>query len=432
MVVGGLALMVAAQIDFALSTMRMRIPYWGEAEVLFDASRLRADLPLFVDPHLGTADIPPSRWYVTYPPLWAFVLSLLPSTKATIVGRALASLAWFGTLFALGRKRPIALACAAYVAGSWVLANFATVARPDSIACALAAWGLARALEKKRVDVLAAVLLAIVPWVKPTLIGLPLGIIVADAWSRRAWESLAISAATAVGLGAVLQLASGGVLFSHVVLSNAQAFTLEAWLDHVPSRLPFFAPPIALAAYAAWKGKSAIAKGAIASSTLWTILALAKIGSASNYWMEPCIAAVAIVACVPFEIPRFTSCVALASVIYAGVAAVGGATAHRREYVADAAFLEVVRAQCPGTISADEAGIELVHDGRILVPTYQFSQLVLSNRWPPDVWANDIASTECFVSHVGQLPPSVRALVPMTSIVRWERFEVFRVNAPSP
>lgn len=424
--------MVAAQVDFALSTMRTRIPYWGEAEVLFDASRLRAHLPLFVDPHVGTADVPPSRWYVTYPPLWAFVLSLVPAAKATIAGRALASLAWFGTLFALGRKRPIALVCAAYVAGSWVLANFATVARPDSIACALAAWGLARALEKKRVDVLSAVLLAIVPWVKPTLIGLPLGVLVADAWSRRAWESLAISASTAIGLGAVLQLASGGVLLAHVVASNAQAFTLEAWLDHVPSRLPFFAPPIALAAYAAWTARSAVAKGAVVGSSVWTSLALAKIGSASNYWMEPCIAAVAIVAYVPFALPRFTSCIALASVGYAGVAAVGGATQHRRDYVAEAAFLDVVQAQCPGTISADEAGIELVHDGRILLPTYQFSQLVTAGRWPAKLWADDIAATECFVSHTGQLPPSVRALVPLTSIVRFQSFEVYRVSARAP
>ena len=81
-------MMLAAVLWFAVRTIAVRVPYWGEAEVLFEARRIHEHLPLFVDPIAGAQDmgVPPSRWYVTYPPIWSGVLSIVPPAAAAIVG----------------------------------------------------------------------------------------------------------------------------------------------------------------------------------------------------------------------------------------------------------------------------------------------------------------------------------------------------------
>src|SRR5690606_15080644 len=104
------------------------------------------------------------------PPLWSWVVSLLPEGADRVGARIACTAAWFGTLGALVWKarhesRLEAGAAAAFVAGIWVLANFATVGRPDSIACALAAAGLARAIRKGRVDAVSIAALVLAPWV---------------------------------------------------------------------------------------------------------------------------------------------------------------------------------------------------------------------------------------------------------------------------
>jgi hypothetical protein len=429
----GLLAMVLAVLAFAGSTIPSRIPYWGEAEVVFEASRLRDGLPLFVDPLAGAREHgePPSRFYVTYPPLWAAVLSLAPASAALVVSRVLGTLAWLGALFGMAwtarrGSRVTTAACAAFVFGSWVLANFATTGRPDAIACALAAAGLVRAMRVGRIDGVALVLLVLVPWVKPTLLGLPAGALVADALARRDARTIGHAAATTLGIAAALHFASGGALFAHVALSNAQPFTLQAWLEHVPSRLPFFLPLFALAGVVGWRDRESpgtrVGLGALAGSVAWTLIALAKTGSASNYWMEPCIAAVAVIAQAapgprPFAFgrgPALHALLALGAVLYAGVASVRASVEHAREYRDDARFVATVRALCgEGAIAADEAGIELVTNGRILVPTYQMVHLVNAGRFPAALWIADLRAARCVVEHTGQLrlsPEISRAL----------------------
>ena len=46
LVVASLAGALLATLGFVVATAPVRIPYWGEAEVLFEASRLRAHLPV--------------------------------------------------------------------------------------------------------------------------------------------------------------------------------------------------------------------------------------------------------------------------------------------------------------------------------------------------------------------------------------------------
>ena len=420
---------LAAVLVFVAGTFGTRLPYWGEAEPVFEAARLRQGLPLFVDPLVGAVDLgePPSRWLVTYPPIWSALLALLPPSLALGGGRVLATGLWFGALGLAVRAAPKdrrrdAAVCAAIVGGSWVLANFATIARPDALACAIAVVALVRSARRGAVGPAEAVLFALVPFVKPTVLGLPAGALLADELVRMKPHAFGVAAGAAVILGLGLHLGSGGVLLAHVVGSNAQPMTFAAWMDHVPSRLPFFLPLFALALHDGWADRrapgAAIATGALVGALGWVLVALAKTGSASNYWMEPCVAAVVVVACSapgPFRVFQgglLHGVAALVYALYVGVASIGASLEHLRDYRADAAFVATVRDRCGAgpsdLVAADEAGIELALDGRILATTYQTAWLVNAGRFPASTWTGDLASprVRCFVVHSGDLAPA--------------------------
>ena len=415
----GVTLLVT--LAFVVATLPVRIPYWGEAEVLYEAARLRAHQPLFVDPLIGTADVPPSRYYVTYPPLLAWALSFASGMSAMMLGRIACALAWFGTLGAVAwRARRVEVAFAAvYVAGIWVLANFAMLARPDSIAAAAGAFALWRATDPKRtrLDPVTIALFVLVPWIKPTMIGLPIGALLASK-DRRA---IGIAAGLALGSAFV----AGKTLFVHVVLSNAQPFAVSAWLEQVPSRLPFFAP---LLGWAVWLGRrERIALGAVLGAAAWTLVALAKTGSSSNYWMEPCLAALVLLARAPradYTDVRLAAA-ALATVVYADVASIHAASEHVFAFRDDAETVASFGTQCfevPGdVVAADEAGIELVLNDRVLMPTYQMAYLVVAKRLPSSLFTDEIAAARCYVEHTGQL-----ALVPDAHALLEARFERVR------
>jgi hypothetical protein len=428
LVQGSILAALLATLWFVVATLPVRIPYWGEAEVIFEASRLRAHLPLYVDPLVGALDYgePPSRFYVTYPPIWTWVVSLVPDAAALVFARTACTLAWLGSLAGLAwtarpeSRREAALA-AAFVAGIWVLANFATIGRPDSIACAIAAFALARTMRRGKLDLLSVALFVLVPWVKPTIVGLPAGALVgACVVDRKNGPRMLGAAVLVAAASAVLaHVASGGALFAHVVRSNAQSFTLTAWLDQVPARLPFFAPLFAWAAWSGWRDRASasarIGLAALGAAFVWTLFALAKTGSSSNYWMEPAIAAVALIARSPAGAVRVGgdnpvhALVALLCVAWADVASVRGAIEHAARMRADAAVVTSVRTRAgvesDEVVAADEAGIELTTNGRILTPTYQMVHLVRRGTYPAAPWIADLTSrrTRAFVEHTGQL-----------------------------
>lgn len=416
-----LAVALFATLWFVAGTIHVRVPYWGEAEVIYEAARMRARQPLFIDPVAGTSDVPPSHYFVTYPPLWSWAISLVPSGAALLVSRALCTLAWFGTLAAIAwRSRRLEVAgAAAFVGGIWVLANFAMLGRPDSIAFAVAAVALWRATDgRARLDPLTIALFVLVPWIKPTMIGLPVGALLASR-DRRAW-------AIAAGLAAASAALAGEQLFVHVARSNAQPLSLAAWLDQVPSRLPFFAPLFGWAAWLGWRAPAGtfpargVALGAFAGSLSWTLLALAKTGSSSNYWMEPCLAALVLLARAPRG--RYTdvrvAAAALVTVLYADVASVRGALEHRASFRRDAEVVESFRAECihaaGDVVAADEAGIELVLDGRILMPAYQMTYLAQRGAIPESLFVDELRTARCYVEHTGQLGrlPRVASALP--------------------
>lgn len=417
-----LALALLATIVFVVGTIGVRVPYWGEAEVLFEAARLRHQLPLYVDPIVGATYGPgaPSRYYVTYPPLWTWVVAFFPVGKAELFARVVCTAAWFGSLAALAREarprhRRAAIGAAAFVAGIWVLANFATIGRPDSIAIAVATLALVRVLRHGRLDALGVALLVLVPWIKPTILGLPAGAVAAMVFvdRRKGLRGIALALLLAVTSAAIAHVASNGQLFAHVVRSNAQPFTLTAWLEQVPTRLPFFGPLVAWAAWCGYRERqdpaTRILLGALVGSFVWTLIALAKTGSSSNYWMEPCIAAVALIARSGRAAGLAQAVTALVVVLWTDIASIRAAIEHTSSERAAAAFVASVRDRCdlgPGEVAAaDEAGIELVANGRIVIPTYQMVHLVRRGTFPAALWIEGLRSpeTRCFVEHSGQL-----------------------------
>jgi hypothetical protein len=449
----GLATMVAFVLAFTARTIGVRVPYWGEAEVVFEASRLREGLPLFVDPLVGAREhgLPPSRWFVTYPPLWTWVVSRVPGDAALVVSRVLATLAWIGATLGVAisarpETRRTAIACAAFVLGSWVLANFATTGRPDAIACALAAAGLARAARLGRIDKVSLVLLVLVPWVKPTVLGLPAGAFAGDLLARRKGASRTTLAAIGITLAilALFHVGTGGLLLQHVTRANAQPFTLAAWMDHVPSRLPFFAPLFALAGVVAWRDRRApgtvIAGSALALSILWTLVALAKTGSASNYWMEPGVAAVVVVSrakATSFDVGRsgtLHAALAAGAVLYAGVASVRASAEHMETYVEDARVVTELASRCGGVVAADEAGVELAANGRILTTTYQMAWLAKAGRYPAETWIADLRSASCVLEHSRELRlvPAIDRALDTSFVVKEERGGFRRLVPTSP
>ncbi len=444
LVVASLAGALLATLGFVVATAPVRIPYWGEAEVLFEASRLRAHLPLYVDPLIGAFDQgePPSRFYVTYPPLWTAAVSLVPSSAATIAARVACSLAWFGALAGIAwTARPDvrreAAAAAAFVGGIWVLANFASIGRPDSIACAIAAFTLVRAMRRGRLDLVCVAALVVVPWVKPTIIGLPVGALVGGCFVDRkdGLRKLGAAVLLAAASAAVAHLATGGALFAHVVRSNAQPLSWAVWLEQVGGRLPFFGPLFAWAAWRGWRDRARpgprIGLAALAASFVWTLFALAKTGSASNYWMEPSIAAVALVAQSAPDGVRIGgrnlvhAALALVAVLWTDVASIRGAIEHAVRMRADGELVSSVRARVglpsDAVVASDEAGIELAANGRILTPTYQMVHLVRRGTYPPEPWIAQLTAprTRAFVEHTGQL-----RLAPVLQRALEEHYEV--------
>jgi hypothetical protein len=437
------ALAAVAVAAFVLATLASRIPYWGEAEVLFEAARVRRGWPLFVDPLAGALEqgAPPSRYYVTYPPFLTYALAFVPATAATLAGRVAASLAWFGTLAWIGRTgnaRATGTYAAVFVAGLWLLANFATVARPDAFACAIAAWALVRSVRKREVDVVAAPLFVLAAWVKPTVLGIPCGAILADAIVQRRVSRLALAVFCGGAIGAVLHAASGGEIVRHVVRSNAQPMRLAVWLGQVPPRLPFFVP---LFAAAAWNGVSrlrdpgiAIGLGALAASICWSLVALAKTGSAANYWMEPCVASVVLLAHAagPFVVGgRSLAQAGFAALhaFYTDIASVRASFEQTARYREEAAAIASVRARCEGPIASDTQGIELALDGRILVPTYQMAWQVRAGAFPAALWRSDLAQVKCYVvhSHALEVAPEVASFV-VSALPNVERVGPFELR----
>jgi hypothetical protein len=412
--IAAIAASVLATGAFALGLLRVRPLIPGEAEILFEASRIRQGFALYVDPLVGEFDYGPvpTRCYVLYPPLWSWVLAHVPATFAATIARVTCTLAWFGSLaWVASRARPecrrAAWLAAGAVAGVFVLALFATSGRPDALATAVAGVALSRAAARGRVGATEGAVLALAAWMKPNVIGIAagLGVYALARGPVFAGAFVAGAACVSLPLAAVLQRASGGAWVHHLVGSVVQPLSLAIWWTHVSTRAMFLAP----AALTTWLGArdrtpgARIATFAWCASLAWALFSLAKAGSASNYWMEPAMAAVAIFANAPgrtldpgrralFWIAAAGACAWLA------VASIGGVLEAFEREPRRAALLSRARVDCRArdgeVVVTDNSGGEFALNGRVIEPAFQMIFLVHSGRLPLGTWVADVRRPE--------------------------------------
>jgi hypothetical protein len=416
--VGVVAAAAVASLAYALLTLGVRPLDGVEGEVLFEGARLRGGLPIYTDPAAGVTDYGPvaSRFYVLYPPVWAWLVSWVPPRSAMLVARTVACFAWFGLLFAIALRAPrerrrVAAVAAAFTAGVYTLTLYGAAARPDALAVALAGAALVRSVERSKIDMTAGALFALAAWTKPNVLGLAAGAFAVQLLLDRRAFGRAVAAGLFVSgaIATVLEYASGGMWKEHLLRATGQPVSLALWSEQVSSRLPFLGAPIVVALVVAWRARASrpgtkLALGALAASFAWTIVSLAKIGSATNYWMEPMVAVTVIAALVPYTVPETgrvawgLATAALVQALFTGVATLRSAPEAIDAARVHAAFVHRVRATCtPGVdevILADEPGLELMLNGRVVTTPFQMTHLARRGKYPLEPWVGDVLRVE--------------------------------------
>ncbi len=410
-------LALAASVAYALFALVHRPWDTVEGEVLFEASRLRHDLPLYVDPRVGAFDYGPvpARYYVLYPPLWSWLLSHVPEGAASQVARGFDIVAWFGLLAFVARTadagcKRAATAGAIFVGGVYTLTLYGASGRPDSLAQLLAGIALVRAARLGRIDPLSAALFALAPWVKPNVLGMAAGAFALDLGLRRvkALLPLGIAALTSLAILAVLHVASSGAWITHLLRSTGQPLSAALWAEQVPSRLQFLGIPLAFAAACGWRArrdpKVSLGLAAVLASVLWALFSLAKIGSATNYWMEPSVACLIVMAHAPVPSLEGRARIAAASVavvqaLWTGVATIRSSLEQIFVVLpSEDRSLARARVLCnagPGdVVLGDETGIELRLDGRIVATPFQMTHLARRGLYPLETWTHDVTRPE--------------------------------------
>ena len=388
-----------------------------EAELVFQASRIQRGLPLYVDPAQGAWEMgpPPSRYYVLYTPLWPWLLAKLsPATFLGMrsVGRAINGLLFLATLGAVvgasrRENRGVVFTGALLAVGLAMLVREAGTADADMAAVALSTFGLLRMNRRQGLDALSATLLAAAPLVKPSVLGTPVGAVVAHVvthWKsgpRRLLLPLLAGALVAGSLAAVFHVWSHGVWLTHIVRATGQTISFERWLEEMSGRFMFLGlPHVVVGIYAVRRRAPLVATLPLATSVAWSVFSMAKHGSGTQYWLEPTMAAlVALGTCEPAAVASRLG----VSLAWAGLGlalAVGGTSFPQLLAVAKEdrrwnAVVESLRAHCalrPGeVIVSSDSTLELELDGRIIVPSWQTSYLVRSGKFPLEAWRRDLA-----------------------------------------
>lgn len=397
---------LAATLAWTFATLTARPLDGVEGDVLFEAQRIRADLPIFVGPTIGAHEYgaPFARFYVLYPPLWSAALALAPTT---VFARVVAVCAWLGLLAYLvvrapQKRRFQTAAFAAWVAGIYVLALYGGSGRPDAMAIAICGFALDRAARRGRVDVVAGALFALAAWVKPNVVGCAVGAFVVSLRGKREPHGIAGALVMTATVALLLHWRSEGKWLEHLLASTAQPPSGTLWREQLLSRGPFFFVPLAAVAWIGWRARAGIATGALVASSAWCVLSLAKIGSAANYFMEPCIAAIVVLA--NADLPPLgerkllgAGVLALVQTAWTGVASIKSATegipAAREKHAA----LDDARASCEGVVLADEPGLELMLNGRIVQTPFQSTHLARRGKFPVAPWIADVAQGSCLV-----------------------------------
>ncbi len=414
LVIAAVASSVLLTLAFSFGLIAHRPILSGEAETLHEATRIHDGLVLYTDPIAGAFDYGPvpTRCYVAYTPLWSWVLSHLPPSSSETAGRLLDTLLWFGVLVWLAaRARPARRAAAwlaaGVVAGVYVLAIFATSARPDVAAVALVGVALTRATRRGELDGVSGALLALAAWVKPNVLGVAIGLFVLERITRpRSWRALGGALGVSVVLAATLHVISHGLWLHHMLRTLGPPLDVRVWWLNVSSRAMFLLPAVWIT-WAALRSRSdpavKTALVAWATSLGWAVFSLSKTGAASNYWMEPAIAAVVVAATAPA--PSLDGMKRLAfwataavSAVWLAVATAGGVIEAFAREPRRVALLGRARTACHArpdeVVFTDAAGMQMALDGRIVDPGIQTLFLVLQGHLPLATWIADVERPE--------------------------------------
>ena len=399
-----------ATLAWVVVTLGVRPIDGVEGDVLFEADRIRAGFPLYVDPARGAHEYgePPARYLVLYPPLWSAFLAVFPNV---VFARVLGALAWFGSLAWIVRNAPAerrrqAGALALLAVSIWVLTLYGASGRPDSVAVLLSAIALERSARRGDVDAIAGALFALAAFVKPNVIGAAPGAIVVAFFATRRFRGFVSAVATSAVLFVVLHVASGGRFIAHLLLSTGQPPDASLFVEQLVHRVAFFVLPIGFAVVAGLSARkdagARIALGALVTSTTWSLLSLSKTGSATNYFLEPMVCAVVVLA--RSDLPSFArtgvvlpiACIVQA--LWTGVASVKSATKEIALSSQRGDAIAKTRATCGAgerdVILADEPGIERMLNGRIVATPFQTTHLARRGLFDEKLWLADIASPQ--------------------------------------
>jgi hypothetical protein len=374
-----------------------------EAELSFEALRVARGHPLYVDPRVGAweAGAPASRYYVLYTPLWPWLVARLGGETLDGIraaGRAVSAAAWAVALLApvtwptRDRRRDVALA-ALLAAGLVFLARNVPAGTPDTLAAALACVAMVRAARRDRFDAVSASLLVLAPFVKPSSVGALAGASIALVATRpERLRAITAGAATALGLAAACHAASGGQWIDHLVRSTAQPLSFERWLDETGSR--FFVlglPHGALALVALRRRASPVVLAPFVGSLAWTTFSMAKNGSGTHYWLEPTALALVVLGALPAypgSVASRVPAIALGAAI--AIVSVPAFVRDARTWRDRADAIAAIDRHCVrdegDIVMSTDVELELILDGRILVPEWQSSFLVHVGRFPVEGW----------------------------------------------
>lgn len=419
---------------------------WGpvEAEMVFEALRVRRGFPLYFDPSMGAGEYgaPPTRYFVLYTPIWPEILAWLGSASLEGLrfgGRLVNSVAWlsfFAWLYRSTpqlRRVPTLVACAV-VAGGFFLSREATLAGPDTIACVIVGVGFVRASRKGEMDALSAVLLATGPFIKPSVIGCAVGVCIGHAIVKRwaAWRSLAIMAAVGTAWIIVCFILSHGMWPLHMFRATGQTISLDRLVSELGGRGLFLGLPHVVCIGFAFRGNAnAVLRSTLVVTLGYSTFLLAKHGSGSHYFIEPsiaCVAAVSMVDCAISPWQRlFRWAVTATLTCMTAVATFVGFTNERAVSLRRAELLPAMREACPllaGEVAAvSDLTLELDLNGRILVPLWQTSYLVRRGIFSAEMWAKDLRDphVRCVINGPEFLDPVPEDISGIVEVSAWRK-----------
>jgi hypothetical protein len=415
-------------LGFVVATAPLKLPNDVEGQLLYEASRIRRGLPLYVDPLAGAFDDGPLpiRKYVLYTPLWPLLTSLVPPPWALETWRVVAALAWFLGLLALavwpepGQPRPVlrpAALLAALCGGSlFLLARSGLEAKPDTICALICAWAFARTVRRGRLDAGSAVLFVIAALTKPNMIGIASGVILCDVVSRRTKSAFPLGLGAGVASAGALWFAwtSHGTWLAHLHASAMMPIGPSRWLAYLRDYAVWLGAPqtaVAALAWAASRRARTVPYGpaGLGTSIVWACFAMGKHGSGTAYWLEPTMAMVVVLAYgepILLGQQRALLLGVRAAPLLPVVFGVMSVPYFLREYDTarrDETLVRDLRTACAlglgETVTASDTGLEMALSGRVTWAPWATTFLLRSGAFPLATIENDYGrqALACFV-----------------------------------